>query len=275
MPGDEDKGMKTKNIPTGSPLYLHPSDSPNLMLTQIIFYGDNYDLWAPAVRNGLDAKNKLGFIEGKVKKPSVENEEDDVESVAWRQCNAMLKAWLRNVINFKLHPSIAFEQTVSEVWEELQNRYSAGNAPRVHQLKGDLADCKQGRLTVVEYYTKLKTIWDELANYSKIPNCTCGAAVAMAKEREEEKVHQFLMGLDKNLYGHVRTNFLMEDPITNLSRAYALILREERHSNVTKGKEENNEAAMAARFVGAGRGRWSICQLEKKPLDASGFIVKD
>lgn len=255
MPGDEDKGMKIKTIPTNSPLYLHPSDSPNLMLTQIIFNGDNYDLWAPAVRNGLDAKNKLGFIKGKVKKPFVANEEEDVESVAWRQCNAMLKAWLRNVINFKLHPSIVFEQTVSEVWEELQSRYSAGNAPRVHQLKGDLANCKQGKLNVVEYYTKLKTIWDELANYSKIPNCTCGAAVAMAKEREEEKVHQFLMGLDKNLYGHVRTNLLMEDPITNLSRAYALILSEERHSNMTKIKEENNEAAMAAKFVVAGMGR--------------------
>ncbi|XP_074283065.1 uncharacterized protein LOC141607617 [Silene latifolia] len=152
----------------------------------------------------------------------------------------MLKAWLRNVINIKLHPSIAFEQTVSEVWEELQSRYSAGNAPRVHQLKGDLAYCKQGRLTVVEYYTKMKTIWDELANYSKSPSCTCGAAVAMANEREEEKVHQFLMGLDKNLYSHVRTNLLMEDPITNLSRAYTLILHEERHSNVIKDMEENN-----------------------------------
>ncbi|XP_074300923.1 uncharacterized protein LOC141632261 [Silene latifolia] len=114
----------------------------------------------------------------------------------------MLKAWLRNVINPKLHPSIAFEQTVSEVWEELKNRYAAGNAPRVHQLKGDLAECKQGRLSVIEYYTKLKMIWDELANYSKVPDCTCGAAVAIAKEREDEKVHQFMMGLNSNLYGH-------------------------------------------------------------------------
>ncbi|XP_074303160.1 uncharacterized protein LOC141637545 [Silene latifolia] len=198
MPGDEGKGSKTKLIPTTSPLYLHQSDSTSLMLTQIVFNGDNYDLWAPAVRNGLNAKNKLSFIEGKVKKPTVDDEED-VESVAWRQCNAMLKAWLRN-----------------------------------------------GRLIVLEYYTKLKTIWDELANYSKNTRCTCGAATEIAKEREEEKVHQFLMGLDNNLYGHIRSNLLMEDPIATLPRAYALVLREERHSNMTKGKEENNEAVMAA-----------------------------
>ncbi|XP_074313703.1 uncharacterized protein LOC141648894 [Silene latifolia] len=183
MPGEDGKGSKGKIIPTTSPLYLHQSDSTSLMLTQIIFDGDNYDLWAPAVRNGLDAKNKLKFIEGKVKKPDEDNDED-VECVAWRQCNAMLKAWLRNVIDVKLHPSIAFEQTVSEVWEELKNRYAAGNAPRVHQLKGELMECKQGRLPVVEYYTKLKTIWDELANYSKNTRCTCGAAAEIAKERE-------------------------------------------------------------------------------------------
>ncbi|XP_074306997.1 uncharacterized protein LOC141642178 [Silene latifolia] len=212
MPGDEGKGSKSKIIPTTSPLYLHQSDSTSLMLTQIIFNGDNYDLWAPTVRNGLDAKNKLAFIEGKA---------------------------------------------ASEVWEELKNRYSAGNAPRVHQLKGDLAECKQGRLSVVEYYTKLKTIWDELANYSKTPNCTCGAAVEIAKEKEEEKVHQFLMGLDNKLYGHVRSNLLMEDPITSLPRAYALVLREERHSSITKEKEESNEPAMAMKSYGAAKGKES------------------
>ncbi|XP_074306048.1 uncharacterized protein LOC141641276 [Silene latifolia] len=163
----------------------------------------------------------------------------------------MLKAWLRNVIDQKLHPSIAFEQKISVVWEELKNRYSAGNAPRVHQLKGDLTECKQGRQFVVEYSTQLKTIWDELANYSKIASCTCGAATAFAKEREEEKVHQFLMGLDNTLYGQVHTNLLMEDPITSLSRAYALVLREERHSSMTKDKEEVREAAMAVKAHGA------------------------
>ncbi|XP_074318895.1 uncharacterized protein LOC141655730 [Silene latifolia] len=160
----------------------------------------------------------------------------------------MVKAWLRNVINPKLHLSIAFESsTVSEIWEELKDQYSVGNAPRVHQLKEDLAECKQGRLSVVEYYTKLKTIWDELANYSKVPSCTCGAAAVIAKEREKEKLHQFLMGLDRTVYGQVRTNLLMEYPITTLPRAYAVILREERHSKMEKIKEENNEAAMAAR----------------------------
>ncbi|XP_074304920.1 uncharacterized protein LOC141639766 [Silene latifolia] len=260
---NENKGQgegsgKPKTIPMSSPLYLHPFDSPGLMHTNTIFNGDNYDLWTDAVRNGLDAKNKLGLVEGKVKQPVVdEDDENNIEGVAWRQSNAMVKAWLRNVIDLKLHPSITFSGTVFEIWEEIREPFSAGNAPRVHQLKADLNECKQGDLSVVEYYTQLKMIWDELGSYSRVPKCTCGAAAALLKEREEEKVHQFLMGLNSVLYGNLPSNLLMEDSITTLSRAYSLMLREERHQAVTRIKEEKTEAAMSAKTPysnGVGRG---------------------
>ncbi|XP_074297679.1 uncharacterized protein LOC141628432 [Silene latifolia] len=146
MPGDEGKLKSSmsgpKTIPVTSPLYLHPPDNPNLNVTQIVFNGNSYDLWADAVKNGLDAKNKLAFIEGKVNKPEGDDEEESVELVAWRQCNAMLRAWLRNVIDPKLHPSITFSQPVEDIWEELRARYSADNAPRVYQLKNELNECK-------------------------------------------------------------------------------------------------------------------------------------
>ncbi|XP_074299100.1 uncharacterized protein LOC141630128 [Silene latifolia] len=114
-----------------------------------IFNGDNYDLWADAIKNWIDAKNKLGFIIGEVKNPEGEDGADNLEFVAWRQCNAMLTAWSRNVIGPKLHPSITFSLPLAKVWEELKSRFSAGNALRVHQLKRELNDCKQGRQSVV------------------------------------------------------------------------------------------------------------------------------
>ncbi|XP_074271410.1 uncharacterized protein LOC141595345 [Silene latifolia] len=215
--------------------------------TDVVAHNDLVYNASRCLKNGLDAKNKLAFIEGKVQKPVNHRDEDSIETVAWRQCNAMLRAWLRNVIDPRLHASISFSQPIEEIWKELSDRYSSVNAPRVHQLKSELNECKQGGDSVVEYYTRLKMIWDELANYSKVKDCTCGAAAMIAKEREEEKVHQFLMGLDSNLYGNIRSNLLMEDPITTLTRAYALNLREERHASLTKVKEERNEAAMAVK----------------------------
>ncbi|KAL9235752.1 hypothetical protein vseg_010488 [Gypsophila vaccaria] len=109
-------------IPPSSLLYLHPGESPNLSLSPIIFDGNNYQLWADAVRNGLDAKNKLSFIEGTVKRPVVqEGAEETLEAVAWSQCNAMIKGWLRGSIDPKLHSSIAFTKTVVEIWKELRD----------------------------------------------------------------------------------------------------------------------------------------------------------
>ncbi|XP_074271412.1 uncharacterized protein LOC141595347 [Silene latifolia] len=191
-------------------------------MAKIMSYGQMQSEWSRR-------KNKLGFVERLVKKPAVtEGEEESPEVVMWRQCNVMIKAWLRNVIEPRLHPSIIFSGTVVEIWKELKECYSTGNPPRVHQLKNELNERKQGKdQSIIEYYTRLKAIRDELINYSHVPQCTYGAATTLINEREEEKVHQFLMGLDTSLYGHIRTNLLIEDDITSLSRAYALVLREE------------------------------------------------
>ncbi|XP_074300311.1 uncharacterized protein LOC141631552 [Silene latifolia] len=163
-------GTKTEQIAPSSPLYLHPSDSPSLSLTQIKFDGEKYALWVDAVRNGLDAKSKLAFVDGTIEKPNmVPGEDESLESVAWLQCNAMIKAWLRNAIGILLHPSISFNGTVAEIWKELQERFSAGDAPRVHQLKSELNDYKQNKdQSIIKYYTKLKALWDELSTYSRV-----------------------------------------------------------------------------------------------------------
>ncbi|KAL9232539.1 hypothetical protein vseg_007642 [Gypsophila vaccaria] len=84
----EKKGM---TISQASPLYLHQSDNPSIMLTQTIFNGENYDNWADAVRVGLDSKNKLAFLDGDLTEPVKGKGEESIEHVAWRQCNAMVK----------------------------------------------------------------------------------------------------------------------------------------------------------------------------------------
>ncbi|KAJ1426380.1 Retrotransposon gag domain [Sesbania bispinosa] len=57
--------------------------------------------------------------------------------------------------------------------EDIKKRFSVVNGPRIQQLKSNLAECKQGDMTMVSYYGKMKALWDELANYEQIPTCTC------------------------------------------------------------------------------------------------------
>ena len=118
--------------------------------------------------------------------------------------------------------------------------------PRIQQLRAELAECKQRGLTIVAYFGKLKKLWEELANFEQMPMCKCGLCTcnlgaALEKKREEEKAHQFLMGLDEIVYGTVRSNLLAQDPLPNLNRLYSTLVQEERVRIISRGKEERDE----------------------------------
>ncbi|KAK3019894.1 hypothetical protein RJ639_002943 [Escallonia herrerae] len=86
-------------------------------------------------------------------------------------------------------------------------------------------------------------IWDELADFEqmltcKCRKCTCDLGSVLEKKREEEKVQQFLMGLDETIYGTVRSNLLAQDPLPNLNRVYSTLIQEERVKTIARGKEE-------------------------------------
>ncbi|XP_010278082.1 PREDICTED: uncharacterized protein LOC104612388 [Nelumbo nucifera] len=184
-----------------SPYYLGLQDNPGLVMTPIVLKGDNYDEWAKAVKYAFRAKKKLAFLEGNVTKPG----DDAGELEDWCSVNSMLVAWIFNTIEPGLRSTISYMETAKELWEDLRVWFAIGNDLRIHQLKSNLANCKQEGMTVSAYYGKMKTMWEELAGYVKNPQCTCGgckcgAAIELTLEREKEKIHQFLMGLDSAVY---------------------------------------------------------------------------
>ena len=60
----------------------------------------------------------------------------------------MICSWTLNVIVPKLRTSIAYVGTVGLTWENLKKRCAMSNAPKIHQLKTKLAECKHGGLEV-------------------------------------------------------------------------------------------------------------------------------
>ncbi|KAJ3684390.1 hypothetical protein LUZ61_013554 [Rhynchospora tenuis] len=246
--GDSNSEKKEGNqsvkrfIESTSPFYLNSSDNPGMSISSCILKENNYDMWVKVMKNSLSAKNKLGFVDGTVTKPTT-----PPESEVWGTCNHMLVSWLFNSIDPVLQPSIAYFETAKELWDDLRDRFCVGNAPRIHQLKSDIAAAKQQGQSVVAYYTRLKGMWDELSSYIKVPTCTCkgctcNVTAEFLKEKEEEKVHQFLMGLEDTIFGTVRTNILGMDPLPNLSRVYSMVVQEERHRTVVRGRDDKREA---------------------------------
>ena len=194
------------------------------------------------VRNALRAKNKFVFIDGTLSKPQIPpGEESSLEAQAWERCNSMMISWLFYVIAPSLHPSVTYVEDAKVMWDDLKERFSVGHAPRIHQLKNEIASLKQGGMTIIAYYSKLKGIWDELNSYSRVPECTCGAAKEFIRERDEERIHQFLMGLNDDIFGTIRSQILSTDPLPTLGRIHSMITQEERHGTVARGREDRRE----------------------------------
>ncbi|XP_068328837.1 uncharacterized protein [Pyrus communis] len=206
-----------------NPFFIHHSDHPAMMLVSKPLNGDNYSTWSRAMKISLSAKNKLCFVDGTVLQPSVKTKPDDHAS--WQRCNDMIVAWIINSINSDITDSIIYMTDAHAIWEELRERYCQSNAPRIFQLQRDIASLTQDQLSIAAYYTKMKSLWDELLSYSDSVSCTCGA------QNERNKLMQFLMGLNDS-YSAVRGQLLLMNPLPTVRQAYASISQEEKQRSL-------------------------------------------
>ncbi|KAH9718013.1 retrovirus-related pol polyprotein from transposon RE1 [Citrus sinensis] len=121
---------------------------------------------------------------------------------------------------------------------------------KIEKPAEDALEIEDGQI-VAAYFGRLKILWDELSNYVQplvcsCSNWTCNLSTQWEKQKEEECVHQFLMGLDDTIYGTVRSNIIAQDPLLSQSRAYALVVQEERHQTITRTRDVRVEAVSFA-----------------------------
>ncbi|KAK9713537.1 hypothetical protein RND81_06G033900 [Saponaria officinalis] len=114
------------------------------------------------------------------------------------------------------------------------------------------------------YFGRIKKLWDDLATYDVLPECTCTGCKCdivktLATRRENERVREFLMGLDLN-YAVVRSNILGTEPLPNLNQVYSKLIQEEGVRASTQPKIENRVEPMAfvARAPSGNRGSWGV-----------------
>jgi hypothetical protein len=213
---------------TISPYDLHPNDNPGLIITQVVLKGDNYEEWARALRTALRSRKKFGFIDGTIPMPM----EGASHLEDWWTNNSLLVSWIRNTIEPSVRTTITHMEIAKELWDDIKAQFSVVNGPRIQQLKRELTVCKQRGLSIAAYYGKLKKLWDDLNDVDPYPTCSCGSCTCdisklLEKKRDEERVHQFLMGLDEAAYGHLRSTILSQEPFPSLARVYRLLTQEE------------------------------------------------
>ncbi|VFQ89878.1 unnamed protein product [Cuscuta campestris] len=151
----------------------------------------------------------------------------------------MLVSRIYNRIEADLRNSITQVEVAADLWNYIKARFSVENGPRIHELKKELANTKQNGQEIVKHYGKLKTIWDELYNMLKVPACKCGLTALLENQRDEEKVHQFLMGLDNEGYGSLHSNILSTEPLPSINRVHSVITQQEGVLKMTTEEERN------------------------------------
>ncbi|KAI9161237.1 hypothetical protein LWI28_015656 [Acer negundo] len=187
----------------------------------------------------LNSKNKLGFVNGRISAPSEETDPNGY--AACSRCNDMVHSWIINALSPEISDSVIYYSTANEVWEDLRERFSQSNAPRIFEIQQDIAYLRQEQLSVSTYYTKLKGLWDELASYN---DAVHGA------QHDQQKLMQFLMGLNDS-YSAICGQILLMNPLPSVRQAYSSVSQEEKQrlmsSTHAAASDSGNSAAMAIR----------------------------
>nr|XP_009789104.1 PREDICTED: uncharacterized protein LOC104236793 [Nicotiana sylvestris] len=190
------------------------------------FDGRGYPGWRRSVLITLSAKNKIGFISGVCVEPDLGSKEHP----HWSRTNDMVTSWLLNSLSKEIGDSVIYSKTAQSLWNNLEHRFGQSNGAKLYHVQKEIAKSVQGNSSIAGYFTTLKRLWDELDSLNShlgcTCNCTCQGKTKMAKFLEDQRIIQFLMGLNDS-YAHARGRILMMNSLPNIDHAYSILLQDE------------------------------------------------
>ncbi|XP_074297482.1 uncharacterized protein LOC141628210 [Silene latifolia] len=204
--------------PLDDPFFLSPTDQPGLKLSETVLNGSNFRQWQRHIIQALLSKNKIGFVSGECSLPDKSNKRYN------------------------------YTQSSKHLWSELVERFGQLNVLELYELKKELANIKQENASLLDYYGKIKGLWENIDHMDPVPQCSCGV---MAKctcnmlkwlvEREtQSKLIQLLMGLHGG-YEQVQSSLLSMEPLPPINRALGILQKIERQKSIN---DNNNSAVL-------------------------------
>ncbi|XP_075101647.1 uncharacterized protein LOC142177082 [Nicotiana tabacum] len=197
------------------PYYLHSSIAPGMSLVITPFDGRGFPGWRRSVLIAISAKNKLGFINGTCGKPAL----NATEYPQWSRCNDMVTSCLLNSLTKVIRDNVTYSRTAKDLWSSLEYRFGKSSGAKLYHLRKEILKLDQGNSCIAGYFTTLKRFWDELDSLNSHLGCTCDCICdgkkKIAKFMEDQRVIQFLMGLN-DFYAQARGNILMMSPFPDI-----------------------------------------------------------
>ncbi|KAK6774080.1 hypothetical protein RDI58_029319 [Solanum bulbocastanum] len=154
-----------------------------------------------------------------------------MEQVQWHSVVMVAQLSLSN----EIADSVIYSKTTKDLLQELKDRFGQSNSAQLYYLQKELSDLVQRSNDITGYFTKNKRLWDELDALNTSVNCTCycqcGEKAKMGKSLQDERLIQFLMGLN-DVYAAEKSNILMLSPLPSVNHTYSLLMQDEKQREV-------------------------------------------
>ncbi|CAN0842429.1 hypothetical protein LINGRAHAP2_LOCUS3597 [Linum grandiflorum] len=233
----------TSEIAFGNPYYLNPNENLSQSIVSIVLNGSNYQVWSRSIRFALKTKHKLGFVDGTLLPPLTTSDRFPL----WDACNTMVLCWIMNSLHSEIRRSVLSHENAHTLWMELKKRFGSANALKIANLQDEIHACKQDSMSVTQYYTIIKGLWEEYSQYSPIVACNCApgntvlcpAVAAFQEKQDTDYLIRFLRGLNVE-FDVIKTQLLMMKPLPSVTVAYDDVLQHEEKlkGGNTIGKEQ-------------------------------------
>ncbi|XP_026450603.1 uncharacterized protein LOC113350688 [Papaver somniferum] len=223
-----------------SPYYVHPADNPTTILYQPVLTSENYATWVRGFRKALSAKDKLGYIDVTIVKPEV-----PADMPYWQRCDDLVGNWVCNSCEPEIGRSVMSFDTAHEIWMDLKSRFAQSNATKLYAIKQSISTLKQEHNSVAQYYTQLKTLWDQLDSFRPPTPCICHAGKSIIEQHNQDRAMEFLQGLQDRFYA-LRSQLLVTEPLPSAAKLYNLVRQEEEQQGINSAAVPIVESAALA-----------------------------
>lgn len=135
----------------------------------------------------------------------------------------MVKSWLLNSVSPQIYRSVLLMNNAADIWCDLYSRFHLTNLSRIFNLTQQIQDMRQGSISLSDYYTQLKTLWNQLENAEEQDSpCTCGKETRIQLKAEKAKIVKFLVGLN-DFYAMIRCQIIAKKVLPTLAEVYHLL----------------------------------------------------
>lgn len=186
--------------------------------------GRNYSYWSCVMKFFLKGKRMWGYISGELLRPTKDDSENYADFLSvWDLNNSKIITWINNSIEYSIRAQLTKYGTAQEVWDHLRRLYTQPNLAKQYQIESDIRAIGKKNLSILELYSAMTNLWNELALMEPTELQTFQPYV---NHREEQRLVQFLMALCNDFNG-LRSSILHRNPVPSVdSVVHELLTRE-------------------------------------------------